>query len=190
MLLMTLTGSAFSLSHEQSTTAASTTTSSHSPPFVSSHRRVQQSSNNFVNPRFPLHRTPDDIPEPNAISPQELQALWLLQQSPHLDAGTNREQGADDKQGDARRRFLIVVIVVPALAFVLGATLLLRPQKGILWRRFADRRDKKQNTETEGLFQTTDENELAPQSPEQAYYTDKDNKVPEKGFAEIRRNVI
>lgn len=55
-----------------------------------------------------------------------------------------------------------------------------RPQRGI-----CNNNKNKNTAETEGLFQTNDENELAPQHfPEKPHrYTD-DDKVPEKSFAE------
>ena len=153
---------------------------------TSHHRRVQQqaTSSDFSNPRAPLHRTPDDQPEPQAISQAELQALWLQHMSPPLGKINNRDDTAegDDDDDNARRRFLLFVILLPAAAFVLGAYVLARPQKGILswWKQ----RRHDGNTETEGLFQTTDERELGPEQPYQ------DDKVPKKGFAEIKRNVI
>lgn len=152
---------------------------------TSHHRRVQQQAtlSDFSNPRAPLHRTPDDQPEPQAISQAELQALWLQHMSPPLGEINNRDDTAGGDDDDhARRRFLLFVILLPAAAFVLGAYVVARPQKRILsWRK---QRRHDGNTETEGLFQTTDERKLGPEQPY------KDDNVPKKGFAEIKRNVI
>ena len=169
------------------------------PPLLPTRRRIQQSTTttitmDFANPRAPLHRTPDNVPEPNAIPAEELQALWLQQQSPLLNGdkgATNREEpaGEDSNEGNPRRRFLLFAILLPTVAFVLGAFVLLRPNQGLVWRQVAERRNN--NTETEGLFQTPEEPSPPPttNTPEQPYRDDA-GAVPEKGYAEITRNVV
>lgn len=195
LLWLTLTGGLLPTVQSQEELSQSTTGHSYhaaaasptaSLSLATSHRRVlqrQTTTSDFSNPRAPLHRTPDDQPEPQAISQDELQALWLQYMSPPpLGTINNRDDTANGDDDDhARRRFLLFVILLPAAAFVLGAYVLARSQKGILSRQRRQRQDE--TAETEGLFQTTDEKELGPEQP----YHDK---VPKKGFAEIKRNVI
>lgn len=146
-------------------------------------RNLQPSASTFTNPRAPSRRSPDDVAEPNSISQEELQAL-LLSKSSSSSAGlssSNNREGGDDEDDDnySRTKLLLFVILIPTSAFVLGACILFRVSK-------RNTRGGGRRTETEGLFQTRDENEFVITQPAEQPYRD----VPKQGFAERRPNVI
>lgn len=155
-------------------------------------RKLQSSSAFFsANPRAPSRRTPDDIPEPNSISRAELEAL-VLQQSALSDSNgealgpvsnnDDRDTSSTTANDNVRRRFLFLVIFLPAIA-LLGGVYVLR-RRGRYTRQ---RNAAAIMSETEGL--TKDYHPSAGKKPSQPYRDNTDD-VPDKGYAEIRRNVI
>eukprot|EP00977_Amphora_coffeiformis_P026890 scaffold31414_cov183-Amphora_coffeaeformis.AAC.9 len=139
--------------------------------------RNLQSSFTTANPRAPLHqRTPDGVAAPNSISQEELQALLLAKSPTGLISGSSNREGGEDDDNKDRQKFLLFVVIIPTLALLAGAYVLL-----VRVRRKTNNKGNVVN-ETEGLFQTpTDETQQ-----EQPYYQD----VPHQGFAERRPNVI
>lgn len=168
------------------------TVAGHSPSTISSftavsssahhqhHRVLQQNNNNeFSNPRAPARRTPDDQAEAGSLSREELQTLLL---GSHNIQATDRESSdSNDDDGKERHRFLLTILI-PTVAFVLGAAYLLQRR-----RRRLPQRQSPDHEETDGLVHALEEDAFS--TKEDLPYQD-DGSAPSHAYAEIRRNVI
>jgi hypothetical protein len=155
------------------------TVAGHSPSTISSftavsssahhqhHRVLQQNNNNeFSNPRAPARRTPDDQAEAGSLNIQ----------------ATDRESSdSNDDDGKERHRFLLTILI-PTVAFVLGAAYLLQRR-----RRRLPQRQSPDHEETDGLVHALEEDAFS--TKEDLPYQD-DGSAPSHAYAEIRRNVI